>query len=193
MYIDEKLNWQEHINVCKSKLSSSLYAINKIKSVVDIECLKTVYYALIYPHLTYGLILWGSTYDVYINKVIVMQKRIVRSMVNANQYQHTLPIFEQLNLLELRDIYRMEIGKFMYKYINGDLPDPLSNIYLKTNVFHTHDTRQYDHIRPVISRLNTSLQSLLYKGPVIWNSLSNEIKQAKSSLNAFSHKLRNQL
>ena len=51
VYIDENLDWHEHIDTCKSKLSCSLYAINKVKRLVSSECLKMMYYSLVYPHL----------------------------------------------------------------------------------------------------------------------------------------------
>ena len=52
LHIDEKLDWHEHINKCKNKLTSVLYVINKVMFAH-----KTIYYTLVYPYLTYGIIL----------------------------------------------------------------------------------------------------------------------------------------
>jgi hypothetical protein len=61
MHIDEKLKWDEHIKTMKKKISSAFYAINKVKYVLPRKHLNTLYYSLVYPYLTYGIILWGAT------------------------------------------------------------------------------------------------------------------------------------
>ena len=52
IYIDEKLKWDEHINVLKTKISKSFFAINKVKHILPRNMLTTLYYSLIYPYLT---------------------------------------------------------------------------------------------------------------------------------------------
>ncbi|KAK2153698.1 hypothetical protein NP493_2271g00006 [Ridgeia piscesae] len=74
LHIDEKLDWHEHINKCKNKLTSALYVIKKVNSYLPVSALKTIYYTLVYPYLTYGIILWGSTYKTYLTKLFIIQK-----------------------------------------------------------------------------------------------------------------------
>ena len=57
LHIDEKLDWHEHINKCKNKLTSALYVIKKVNSYLPVSALKTIYYTLVYPYLTYGIII----------------------------------------------------------------------------------------------------------------------------------------
>lgn len=192
LYIDDNLNWSEQINSCKLKLSSALYILNKIKHHVNIDCLKTVYYSLVYSQLTYGIILWGAAYDVHINKLVIMQKKIVRCMAKANYREHSQPLFQELNLLNLGNIYTIEVAKFMYKYVQKELPKIFLDIYASSNLIHAHNTRQVEHFRPTINRLNTSLRSILYKGPIIWNSLPVDIRQA-TSLNIFVSRVKKHL
>lgn len=75
LHIDDRLDWHEHINACKNKLTSALYIINKVNRYLPVAALKTIYYTLVYPYLTYGIILWGSTYKTHIEKVFIMQKK----------------------------------------------------------------------------------------------------------------------
>ena len=58
--IDERLEWKNHIDICKNKLSSGIYAINSFKNAIPTIQLKTLYYTLIHPYLTYGVLLWGG-------------------------------------------------------------------------------------------------------------------------------------
>jgi len=54
-----QLNWQQQLDhVCK-KLACASYAIPKLRAFSSISTLKTVYYALVHPHLSYGLPFYG--------------------------------------------------------------------------------------------------------------------------------------
>ena len=53
--IDERLDWNNHIDICKNKLSSGIYAINSLKNTIPTIQLKPLYYTLIHPYLTYGV------------------------------------------------------------------------------------------------------------------------------------------
>jgi len=58
LYVDSRLDWHEHINYIKNKLSSSLYAIRKVKHILNKNHLLTLYYSLTYPYMDYGNSLW---------------------------------------------------------------------------------------------------------------------------------------
>lgn len=189
IFIDDRLHWHEHINSCKSKLISSLYAINKIKHLVPENTLKALYYTLVYPHLTYGITLWGSTYNVHINKLRVMQNKIIRAMLNANFTDPSKPLYAKLQILRLDDVYKLELGKYMYQYINNNLPQPLLNMFEWTKDIHSYQTRQQTYLRPFKHRLNVTKQSLLCKGPEVWNTLPEDIKQ-KYNLSSYVYTLK---
>ena len=111
LHIDQNLTWDEHIKVCQSRLSSARYAINKVRRLVPMHALKNIYYTLVYPHLIYGIVLWGNTFETHLKKLVISQKKIVRSMLGAEYTDHTHPLFLQLNLLKLNDIYHAEAAK----------------------------------------------------------------------------------
>ena len=79
LHIDEKLDWHEHINKCKNKLTSALYVIKTVNSYLPVSALKTIYYTLVYPYLTYGIILWGSTYKTYLTKLFIIKNSSFRT------------------------------------------------------------------------------------------------------------------
>ena len=75
IYIDDKLDWGEHIQHISTKISSGAYAINKSKRLLSLENLKLMYYSLVHSHLNYGAILWGAAYHYRLNKLEKLQKR----------------------------------------------------------------------------------------------------------------------
>ena len=184
IYIDDKLSWADHIKACKTKLSSALYAINKVKHLLPISSLKLIYYTLVYPHLNYGIILWGAAAKTHIGQLFISQKKIIRAISKKSYYEHTHPLFEQLRLYKLADIYHIESAKFMYKYYNSQLPASLSALFTDTKNVHSHSTRQVSHLRPPTISRQTSTQSILYNGPLIWNNIIPEI-QRKITIKGF--------
>ena len=81
--IDEKLKWDEHIKTVKQKINRSFFAINRAKHFLKRTNLVTLYFSLAYPYLTYGITLWGATYDTYLSKLITMQKKIIRTITGV--------------------------------------------------------------------------------------------------------------
>ena len=50
-YLDEFLNWKAHISQLNRKLSRALFTIKKIKHFFPRDIIKTLYYALVHPHI----------------------------------------------------------------------------------------------------------------------------------------------
>ena len=44
----------------KKKISHALFVLKQAKQILNTESLKTLYYALIQPHLQYGILAWGN-------------------------------------------------------------------------------------------------------------------------------------
>jgi ribonuclease P/MRP protein subunit RPP40 len=139
--VDEKLEWSEHISHVKAKLSSSLYALSSSKNDLTPNLLLMLYNALVYPYLSYGVLLWSSTYKTHLNKIVIIQKKAVRIIANAPYYSHTNNIFHQYNILKFTDICNLYLGKYMYQQLNSLLPEPLSDTYSSCSDIHAHNTR----------------------------------------------------
>ena len=54
--MDCHLNWKSHISEISKKIKRNIGIIFKLRSLVNTSILKNVYYSLIYPYLTYGLV-----------------------------------------------------------------------------------------------------------------------------------------
>ena len=53
VYIDQHLDWKTHVNFIAAKISKSVGLLYKAKYYLPSKSLLTLYYALIYPHLTF--------------------------------------------------------------------------------------------------------------------------------------------
>ena len=66
LIIDCFLPWHEHID----KISKSVNIIAKLKPHVTSQSLISIYYAIVYPYLTYGCVLWGNNYEAPLSQLV---------------------------------------------------------------------------------------------------------------------------
>ena len=72
--IDSNLNWKQHVDCVVKKIRRSVGILSKIRYYVTKEILLSLFYALIYSFIVYGLIAWGNTYQSTIKPIFILQK-----------------------------------------------------------------------------------------------------------------------
>ena len=61
VYLDEKLKWNAHIQHLCKKLSQYCGLFCHLRHNITQKHLLLLYHSLVYPHLLYGILTWGST------------------------------------------------------------------------------------------------------------------------------------
>ena len=177
--LDDKLKFTDHIEHIVGKLSKNIGIFSKIKYKLPLKSRINYYYCFIYSYLTYNIIIWGKTYACHLEPLIVLQKRMIRLMKDAEFLSHTTPLFHELRILKFNDIYSYFTSIFMYKAIKIGL-------YCTE---HTVNTRNRNDARPVNCNTTLRQQSLSYMGPKTWNKLPNEIRSIQK-LSTFKNSLK---
>ena len=120
--VDQHLTWDSHITAVSKKLSRSIGIMYRLRPFVDISVLKNIYHSLFFSHLVYGIEVWGSANDVYMNKLWKLQKKAMRMMALKDQYPQlpgplnpSDPFFKELKILKIQDVYESQILKFVFK------------------------------------------------------------------------------
>ena len=62
VHIDSRLNWCEHINHIKSKISKHVSIMRRIKYLLINSALYSLYSTLVMPYLNYCCDIWGNAY-----------------------------------------------------------------------------------------------------------------------------------
>ena len=132
---------------------------------------------------------WGSTYQSNLKCLINLQKRIIRVVSRSSFDAHANPIFVNLRILKIEDTIKLQIGKVMYLYKNGLLPDSFNDMFLLNCDIHSYNTRSKNSFRLPHCGTNVRKFSLRFQGPKILNSLSSEIQNASSTA-LFNSKLK---
>ena len=119
--IDECLTWKQHIDGVSKTISRNIGIMNKLKYSIPSRILHILYCTLITPYLNYGILIWGSTCKLYQDKLIKLQRWASRTITNSHYRSHTGLLFAKSNLLNVTDMYTLELGVFMYRYSINDL------------------------------------------------------------------------
>ena len=142
--------------------------------------LKMIYHSIILPYLYYNIIVWGNSSVAAIDRIIKLQKRAVRIIDHASFLAHTSPIFCSLKILRFNDLYVYQVGIFMYLCHKNLLPESLLTYFSLNCDIHKHRTRNATDFHLPLSRTTLSKKSVIYQGPITWNSLPSSIKELQS-------------
>ena len=178
--IDECLTWKNHIDCISKTLSRNIGVMNKLKYSIPTRILHTLYCSLVSPYLNYAILIWGKTCKSYLDKVIKLQKWAIRTISKSLFRSHTAPLFANNNILTVTDTYTLELGVFMFKYHINDLPVVFNDYFKKRSDIHDYQTRHVNDLNITFHKKSFTDGSIRSRGPLLWNSLSCEIKESKS-------------
>ena len=88
--------------------------MKRIKEYIPVSISKILYFFLIYPYFNYCIEIWGSTSQFHINKMVLLQKRVGRIVKDVHFSHHTDELSNEMKILRLNDIYKFNIGLYMY-------------------------------------------------------------------------------
>ena len=100
--IDQNLNFRNHLNYMKGKISRSLGILYKARKIFDKSTLLTLYNSFVHPLFMYCICVWGNAPDIYLNPLVTLQKRAARVIAGAKRIAHSAPIFKELKILNMK-------------------------------------------------------------------------------------------
>ena len=104
--IDCKLRFDDHVEIISSKIAKSIGIIKHIANLIPVSTLLSLYYALIHPYLIYAALAWGSTYEVHLKPIIILQKKAIRAINKVHFLAHTTPLFFSNRILKFLDLIK---------------------------------------------------------------------------------------
>lgn len=181
IYIDEHLNWKTHLTKKANQVLKVVAILSKLQHLLSSNILRTIYNALIYPHLSYCITSWGNVQNREVNRLFKLQKRALRYISKAKYNSHTDPLFKKQNLLKLEDIFQLNCSKLYFKNIHSELPKYHQRQLLSNSHYHRYQTRNMENIHMIPMKSNIEIQRLNVKIAKIWNNLPETIKTSTKS------------
>ena len=135
---NEHMFWKPHIDIISNKLMKFSGILNKLKKFLPSHILRTLYFSMVQSRLTYGILAWGFECQRFVN----LQKRFIRIISLSTYNAHIEPLFKNLEILTIKNLFDLNCLKFVYNYKKGEIPKHfLSFRCVQRAAIHDHDTR----------------------------------------------------
>jgi len=168
--LDENLSWTRHINILEANLSQNVGVLAKVRKNLNSKAAKSLYFAFIHSYLSYGNIIWASTYKGKLSKLYNIQKRAVRIISSADRLAHSRPIMAQHKVLNVFELNIFQTLLFVYKHKQNTLP----NVFRpKLSIIkHRYSSRLAKHGYSEKSTIGKNRYGIEIRGPFLWNRLN---------------------
>lgn len=181
--VDNNLSWDQHIQKLASKISSGLYVLRRMSLLCSLDTLKTVYFAHIHSHISYGLAVYGGTSKNNLDTILIFQKKALRILLNLEDQISVKNKFSELNILTVYDQYILEcIMCVRYKYNELD----------RHSSIHSYNTRHRNNLNLAQHRLSFFTKKATHFGSKCLNHLPENLKSKINNKN-FKHLVKNYL
>ena len=116
--------------------------------------------------------IWGGASASILKPLITQHKRTIRSISDAGFRDQTDPLFKNLNILKIEDIYKLNLVVHVHKArAQGDY-----------QILHQVNTRNTNLANPSFHRLAQTQRAVSYAGPKAWNNLPDNIRRIEKLL-----------
>ena len=185
MYINQNMTWNTQVEHLHNRITTNLHLLRGSKNVLNVDCLRKVYFVHIHSHLIYGMKVWGSMISsVQTANLFKQQKQCMHILGNRKLRENVEPVFKELNILKFPDMVQLEMCKLGHQLKLKELPVPIIDEFNTCGGCKTHryPTRHKD--LPNIQKHQGTLinRSFICKGVSTYINLPLEIQRKKSKL-----------
>ena len=171
--IDPHLSFQKHISYMKGKIARGIGCLRKSRPFLNEKTLKTLYNAMIFPHFTYCIEVWGNNYSKHLEPLMKLQHWAIHVITGTRKYDHVTPLFNRLKLMTLEKIYPYYVLLLMYKFHKNKLPSPISGMFTRNNVIHDRDLRSKNDLHvPPLFHYNLTNRCVRVTGVKLYNTFT---------------------
>lgn len=179
--LDGGLRWDEHVTRLATVLSKNNFVLRNIASLNNLRLSKIVYFSLIESHIRYSIVLWGLSSKKNLNKIFLIQKRSIRSILRLKPSDSCFEHFLNLNILTVPSLY-------MYETLSYIVDLKLFPAYT-----HHYNTRNR-HLNPSVQhKLKVYEQKPEYVGIKLFSKLPENLKSLKDRPQKFKDELKKHL
>ena len=176
--IDDRLTFAVHIRNIVSKIQQYCGMYYKLRSILPLKCLRTLYFALVYPHLIYGIEIYGNTSKTYFDPLCKVNNRILRILQNKSVRTPIHVLYSNYNTLPILGLRDAQLAYLMHKYVHHR--SSLPAIYLEYFVFnkdvHSYNTRESSSLHSQSTNKSLGARNLKSLGVKIWNNIPKSIR-----------------
>ena len=133
MQIDNSLNWKEHIKTVSTKVSRAIGFLKHAKTFLPKETLKTLYTAIVEPHLRYCCSVWGCACSTELNQLQKLQNRAARIITDSSFDTPSRPPIDQLGWKTIEQLIASESKIMVFKSLHELAPQYLCDLFTRNS------------------------------------------------------------
>lgn len=191
LILDKQLNWKQHIEKIKNKLTSLTGILRGIAKCLPRKIKYIIYNSLIKPHIDYLIEIWGTANKTNLNVLQISQNKLIKSLFNYDFRTSTHKIYEDTNIMTIKQTYIYYTCILIHKILNKQIHTVLS-FRKKHEIQYSMKLRNANHLISRTPRTNYGRKNIEYEGVKMYNKLPIEIKNATSTA-SFKKKLKSHI
>ena len=102
--MDEKLSCCDYLPYIKNKIAKGVGIISKAR-LLNNETLCTLYHCFVYPHLNYGVEVWGATFKTHLRTLVKLQERVLRIISYSTWNASVDHLYKHYGNMQLKKIH----------------------------------------------------------------------------------------
>jgi ribonuclease P/MRP protein subunit RPP40 len=121
--LSSDLSWNKHVNIVANKISKNIGIIAKVRHLLPTYLTCMLYKTLVEPYINYCNLVWARQHKrENLEEILKIQERFCRIITFSTFHAYPQPLFKQLALMTVYDIFKYQFAMFMYKCVNSLLP-----------------------------------------------------------------------
>lgn len=161
------LSWNSHVEELCRRLSSTTGALSRCQRLLPTKVKLQIYYALFASHLNYCNLVWITTTKQNLNKILLLQKKILRHIADIPYLASTRTVFQEYTVMRVQHLYKFRVLQaFYFSDTYKKFLETISHLKLNDTTISTRHTLAWfvPHYRTTYN-----LQALHYNLPSILN------------------------
>ncbi len=177
--VDDRLKFDLHIDMVTNKVKSIAGVIYRINVIDSIILRKKVYFALVHSLLSYGVVIWGSTYDCHLTRIKSVQKKVVKIVCKQYKNEHIDDLMLKEKIMNLSEILKLKTGVCGYRIFKGN---EKFNLKIKKVLIDSSESNIGVQDCFYISKPCTEFEkrSLSYRIAYYYNEIHKKVKESRN-------------
>ena len=134
----------------------------------------------------------GGTFDYLLKPIKIQQKKAIRILCGKPYNYPTKDLFTEQKILSFEKLYKLNLGKYVFRTVTGLVPKGMDNILIINNNLHQYNTRNSNCPHMFSYKSVAMNQSFFVKSIKLWLGLPQNLR-ISHSLPLFSRNLKKYL
>lgn len=180
--IDSELSFHPHVDKLCKKLSQRIAILKKIRSCLPLKQRLLYYNAMIRPIMDYVNVIWTSCDNESLGRILKLQKRAARVILNTDYKTPSVQLFNKLKWLPFYEEAKLAKCCLAYKRINNQVPIYIKDMLMLNSERHTRNTRygNINLVSPKFIRKTEGGRTFTVTTCQAWNALSLDCRKVSS-------------